>query len=239
MQLVDAVLKGDIEAVKKCLSAPGVDVNPNGRYFRIPLDALVNDSDCTADEKTKVEIPKLLMDAGAKTDRVLRWTACPAALIKLVLSATPPPDVNEKSANGTTPLHDHATQGNAEQCQLLVDAKANVNAQDDSGYTPLIMASFRDAERCQRLLIDAKADVNKANKYGYTPLINAVEYGILKAIPILLAAGADVTIKTEKGETAMTISPHATMIRACIECKELLGKLLNVEVVSTMSVVCV
>src|SRR4051794_25365963 len=67
-QLVDAVVKGDVGAVKKCLAVEKLAINALVKDKegdpRPALVALV--TECKADEKSKTEIAQLLVAAGAK-----------------------------------------------------------------------------------------------------------------------------------------------------------------------------
>lgn len=193
IQLVDAVWAGDVAALKACLAVKGIDVNRlvkgpvvqhwfgRTEYHRPAVVALALEGN--QDEKTKCEIAKLLIDAGARPDlhdtngvTALHAGTYSAAVMKILLSAAPPPNVNIMDTDGNTPLHSHSASanGNAEQCQLL---------------------------------IDAKADVNAINNFGNTPLMQAVRHGKPEAIPVFLAAGADLSITNMLGDTAMTVAP--------------------------------
>lgn len=64
-------------------------------------------------------------------------------ILALLLKRGAPLDVRNKQ--GETPLHGAIKEGNVENCQALVDARADVNAKDVQGMTPLELA-----EQCGR-----------------------------------------------------------------------------------------
>jgi len=49
-------------------------------------------------------------------------------------------NVNVRQAQGFTPLHSAAHNGQTALIKLLVDSKANINEKTNSGQTPLEMA---------------------------------------------------------------------------------------------------
>lgn len=180
LQLVEAVIKGDVSAVRKCLADKKLNVNElvkaeNG-YGRPAIVALSDE--CKADDKTRCEIAQLLLNAGARLDvrdelfgrSALQQDQSSAALLRLFLSAEPRPDVNNADNGGETPLHRH--EFGPLKCHMLIEAKANVNA---------------------------------VNNDGNTPLMDCVRFGGYQSIPIFLAAGAKLDIKNKRGKTALTI----------------------------------
>lgn len=160
MQLFEAIGKGDIAAVTELLSLPNVDlhksINFDGRdvdrgYPRTPLMAVVV-SYC--DEATKCLIARLLINAGARPEAlgsdgtsVLHWNNCSAAVMKVLLTAKPPPDLNVRTRSGFTPLHSHVHFLDVEKCRLLVEARAATDEAVQIGpdgllFTPLMAAVY-------------------------------------------------------------------------------------------------
>lgn len=146
MQLADAIVKGNVAVVRQCLSF-GVNVTGTLKTpFGSKYAALELVHQSQSDEKTKCEIAQLLVDAGAKPDHADSWrntplhsALCSAPVLKVMLSARPIPNVNAKNFYDDTPLHIHAATG-SEQCQLLIDAKADVKARGRFGMSPLASA---------------------------------------------------------------------------------------------------
>jgi len=87
------------------------------------------------DEKTQLDISQLLLDAGARV--VVTDSPCVTpmhhaqfpSLMKLFLSTSSrtTPNVNVKELTGNTPLQFQAVNGRAENCRMLIEAKADVN----------------------------------------------------------------------------------------------------------------
>lgn len=138
MQLFDAVVVGDLARIKKFVARPlNIDLlvhrpEVHGYFAQPALCALANGS-CKADVEAQCEIAELLIKAGAKPDSLdsvgfssLHHGECDAAVLRIFLSAKP--NVNLKGLRGRAPLHNHASHGNTEQCQLLIAAKSNPNA---------------------------------------------------------------------------------------------------------------
>jgi len=69
-------------------------------------------------------------------------------------------DVNAKSDDGWTPLHQAANNGHKEIAELLIDKVADVNAMSDIGRTPLYWAADSGYKEIIELLIAKGADVN-------------------------------------------------------------------------------
>ena len=89
-------------------------------------------------------------------------------------------DVNQKDANGWTPLlcavfSRHLYRDDAILAELLRRG-ADVNARAHSGDTPLTIATERDAAKIVDHLLRLGADVNIKDRYGRTPLMIAEEY---------------------------------------------------------------
>lgn len=115
-------MKGDVAAVKECLAVKGINVNKlvkKYEHYSRPALVALSGSDCEADEKTQCEMARLLIDAGASPDlpnrdgsTALHYARRSAALMKILLSATPASNINAKDVQSSTPLH-------TQQCQLL------------------------------------------------------------------------------------------------------------------------
>jgi ankyrin repeat protein len=82
----------------------------------------------------KVEIARMLIDAGA--------------------------DVDVKDNNDDTSLHVAIKYGRVEVVRILIDAGANLNVQNNQGETPVHYAAMNGNPGIARMLIDAGADEN-------------------------------------------------------------------------------
>ncbi len=96
-----------------------------------------------AASRGKVEIAKILIDAGA--------------------------NVNVQNEWDNTPLHLAAMDGEIEIAQMLIDAGAYVDVQDIIGRTPLHWAAGRGQVEIARMLIDAGAKLDIPNNEGKLP----------------------------------------------------------------------
>jgi cytohesin len=125
----DAIIKGDIEAVKQHLAA-GVDVNARGDSLGFediewtPLRGAAYGGD--------KEIAELLIAKGA--------------------------NVNAKGNHGQTPLHEAAFEGHKEVAELFIDNGADVNAKiklgEHKGQTPLDLATHPKNPKASTELAD-------------------------------------------------------------------------------------
>ena len=85
--------------------------------------------------------------------------------------------VNQRDADGDTPLHIVCFWGDAEAAGVLLDAGAGVNVPGDMGRTPLFDAVCSGNTELIALLINAGADTNQTDDYGKTPMQLAINLG--------------------------------------------------------------
>lgn len=98
-------------------------------------------------------------------------------------------DVNEKSFNGTTPLHLAALYGHTEIVKYLISAGADVNAKTDIGDTPL-----RSAVKFYERIIEEEA-------MNFPPdgaLISETVKTVTAIAKCLISAGAEVSEEDKK-----------------------------------------
>ena len=145
-----AASKG-LKEVVELLIAEGADVNANDITGRTPLDFAVM--------KKQPEIADLLRKHGGKTGEELNALLDAAKkgdieAVKQHLAAGA--DVNAKTADGTTPLHNAAVYGHTEVAELLIANGANMNAiivsGRNQGKTPLDLAIWRKKNEAADLL---------------------------------------------------------------------------------------
>ena len=184
VRFVDAVLAGNVSAVKSCLTRVH-DINAlvqhqrMSTYFRSPLVAAVAEC-CNANTALTTQIVRLLVEAGAKPELLDSEKLCALHRVvhpehaKILFSACQDPTLCMRTYTGETLLHCHATFERIEICELL---------------------------------IKRKADVNALNYNGNTALMVSVELGWPKALPMLLSNGADLGIQNRSGHTALSLEP--------------------------------
>lgn len=100
-------------------------------------------------------------------------------------------DVNLKSNDGVTPLHEAARSGNSFIIQALLKAGAAVNEKDNDNRSPLCYAVSANNAQAISLLVKAGALVNHPELNGHTPLVLAVVWESIESVKALLAAGAN------------------------------------------------
>lgn len=98
--------------------------------------------------------------------------------------------INARNADGRTPLHEAALEGQMEIVEFLLSRKAEMNLQDKKGQTPLHLAAKEGFMKVIKLLIDNKAELNIKDDNGKTPLAIAVAKKNVKSAEILKEAGA-------------------------------------------------
>lgn len=155
---------GDVEAVKRLLATPGIDVNEACEYGTTPLSWASGKSDAEAWKLT---------------------------LVVKELLGVPGIDVNKADGMGATPLYWACGRGRHEVVKLLLAAPGiDVNQADDQGATPLYRASQGNltghVEVVRALLAAPGVDVTMAADDGTTPLSVARTPDIIR----LLQSGA-------------------------------------------------
>ena len=114
--------------------------------------------------KGNVEIARILMEAGARADRLV--------------------------SNRTSMLHLAAATGDADLVTEMLDLGAEVNRKDGDGDTPLHWASHLGHADVARVLIERGARVNTQNYAAFTPLTLAKRRGNDEVVTVLVSQGA-------------------------------------------------
>ncbi|MHC4661230.1 MAG: ankyrin repeat domain-containing protein [Planctomycetota bacterium] len=97
---------------------------------------------------------------------------------------------------GHFPLHEVASWGYADACELLIEKGAEVNAKAGGwGQTPLYWAVSSGHKAVSEILIAKGADVNAKEIWGKTPLHNAASCGRKSVAEILIENGANVNAR--------------------------------------------
>lgn len=109
--------------------------------------------------------------------------------------------VDERSPDGSTPLHLAASSNQAKAVKMLLDAGADPTALDRARHTPLILAAAVGDLEAVQVLVDAGSTINAADSFGRTALTSAAMSNHPHVVEFLLERGADATVSTA-GRTA-------------------------------------
>ncbi|HEY8509633.1 MAG TPA: ankyrin repeat domain-containing protein [Steroidobacteraceae bacterium] len=124
--------------------------------------------------------------------------------VRSLLGARPRPDVNQRSADGTTALHWAVYHNDVDTVRRLLKAGANPNAKNDYGSTPMSEAAVVGNVEVLKLLLDAGADVESPNADGQTALMILARTSNVEAAKLLLKRGANVNAREQwRGQTAL------------------------------------
>jgi ankyrin repeat protein len=146
--LTHAVQSGQTDVVRRLLEA-GANASHCSKYGLSPLRA--------AAVRDNSQITRLLLDAGANPNARQTPGSIPADRRNTVFMSY------------STPLHDAAAYGLAENVGLLLAAGADVNAAGDDGNTPLVTAvNHRQMKMAERLLV-AGAEVRPQDEQWLAP----------------------------------------------------------------------
>ena len=91
-----------------------------------------------------------------------------SAATRELLAAQPRPDVNQRTADGTTALHWAVYHNDVDLVERLIAAGADPKLKNDYGATPLSEAAVVGNVQVIRKLLTAGADVESANADGQT-----------------------------------------------------------------------
>lgn len=116
--------------------------------------------------------------------------------------------MNERDADGRTPLIHAAIDNKLPAAILLLDFGATADSQDKLGNTALHYAAQDQHQEMASLLIARGANVEIEDAYGNTPLGRAVfnSRGRGELICVLLKAGADKNHRNASGMTPFELA---------------------------------
>jgi ankyrin repeat protein len=166
-----AAMKGDLEVVRKLVSADPALVNAPGENGITPF--------ALAAAFGHVEVVRFLLERGADVNardrrgitalHVAVWRNRPE-IVRLLLEKGA--DDKATGPGGLTPLHMAAMNAQIDIAGLLIERKAAVDARTVYGNSALHLAAAANVDDVMaRLLVEAGADVNAANALdGTTPL---------------------------------------------------------------------
>ena len=113
-------------------------------------------------------------------------------------------DANKPMADGTTPLHWAAHNGDVDLVKRLLKAGAKAGTANDYGSTPMSEAAERADAEIIKLLLKAGANVESPNPEGETALMTVVRTSNVDSTKVLLSKGAKVNAREQwRGQTAL------------------------------------
>ncbi|KAH0552985.1 hypothetical protein GP486_006818 [Trichoglossum hirsutum] len=191
--LLQALLGGHIEIVKRFLKNPNVNLNkpllPHG-VTALYIAAMYNRIDIVQEILLAGGDPNVATDDGS-TPIHISANRGDLKLAEVLLDAGTWP--NPRSANGpnseTTPLHMALIEKHPDVAErLLQSPDIEIDAIDGSGKTPLHLAACRGNLRVVKELLLLGADAEGGKTTELTPLRAAAQEGHLEVIKALLAA---------------------------------------------------
>lgn len=131
--------------------------------------------------------------------------------LKDLLGSVPNHAINEKDAEGQTPLYWAARRGDVQAVSLLLGAGADQNSKNNRGSTILTAAIMSGNTGCIWKILQSERDINHRQKNEYTPLHHCCRHDVdISIIKALLDRGADLNAQTALGHTALMIATFNT-----------------------------
>lgn len=130
--------------------------------------------------------------------RAAAFIALPAMLI-VGCGASHDVDVDQPTADGSTPLQWAVYKGDVAEVRRLIGAGADVALGNEYGATPMSLAAEVANTEVLELLLDAGADVESPNADGETALLLVARTGNVDAAKLLLEHGAAVDARESWG----------------------------------------
>ncbi|UCD18829.1 MAG: ankyrin repeat domain-containing protein, partial [candidate division WOR-3 bacterium] len=115
-------------------------------------------------------------------------------------------DVNARSNDGVTPLHNAAGRSRVELARFLLEHGADPNATNDEGITPLFWLRGDSALAITRLLLEHGARADVRDNENSTPLHTIAATGSVEAAELLLSKGADINAMSDFGWTPLSMA---------------------------------
>jgi TonB family protein len=160
-----------------------------------------------------LEIVRMLLEKNARINAKEKgiWTALMLAsqngftdVVKLLIERGA--DVNARTALDETALMYAVENNHYPIAELLVENKADVNAADKYQKTALMRAAAMGNMKLTKLLISHGANINQATDNGWSPLMFAIKSLHYDFARSFIKMGADTSIKSNKGETALSLA---------------------------------
>lgn len=195
--LIEAIRKGDIDAVKAIMSADPNVLTSNEEPASPVLTALYH-GHLEIAELIANEIELDVFEAAASGN--------PGRLKELT---TADPGITRQATDGWTPLHLAAFFGRTDAAQVLMDAGADLKSvsANSTGNTPLHAAlAGRGDQQLVLMMLQAGADAGAATVEGYTPIHIAASRGSREMCDLLIEYGAQPGAKMSDGKTPADIA---------------------------------
>lgn len=113
-------------------------------------------------------------------------------------------DINERGAQGLTPLHIAIQAGLPNNVQALIECDADVNSVDEVDKTPLHYAAVAGDDVSVTMLVKANANIDAVDKWGESPLhMAAICRNGSAVVRVLVDHGADPVRCTTGGNTPL------------------------------------
>lgn len=114
-----------------------------------------------------------------------------------------PTILNDRDADGMTPLNLAAINGNYDIVKELLKRNADIHIGDFDNSQPIHLAAISGNVQIAELLMASGADVDEQDNNGATPLIFAAGRRHLDMVKYLIESGADVNVRNARSMTAL------------------------------------
>lgn len=193
-----AAISGNVQ-IAELLLARGADVNAQDNNGSTPLTFAAG--------RRRIDMVGFLLSKGAnplfqnRQGMTAIFFAGTPEIAALILERGA--DVNARSNEGTTPLHNAAGRGRVRLTQFLLQHGADPNARNDEGVAPLFWLRGDSALAIARLLIEYGARVDVRDNENSTPLHTAAATGSVEIAELMLSKGAGINAMTDFGWTPL------------------------------------
>jgi len=201
--LIEAVGKGDISAIRRLAAAKKTDLNGRDKLGRVPLIVAVKNGNTDAINVLKDLGANLYAQDGSGFTPLTKAAAEGQSIAIRTLYELGA-NLNSEDGNGFTPLTKAAAEGQLSAIRTLWELGVDLNATDGNRFTPLTDAAVNGKADAIRLLKELGADINTADGNGHTPLTAAAANGKLDVIQLFYKLGADFHLKRVNGDSAFT-----------------------------------
>ena len=197
------------DVVKICLER-GIDIDSRCEGDQTPLHlAIAGGSRCSSTVKVLLENGANVELRNPHGQTALHLAASTGNFANTAALLQCGAAIDAEDAYGRTPLFEAATSPKLRAAILLLVHGANTESRDNDGLTPLLFAATEEANGGHVInsLLRHGADITATSHDGLTPLMMAVQCGQPREIvELLIEKGADVNVKTDAGQSALSIA---------------------------------